>query len=67
MQSYLQYGVQSFQTDEPLSPISMYGRVYGKYFEEKGVSIFFYIITADKAVLEDCDEEILSKSTITFH
>ncbi len=67
VQSYLQYGVPSFQTDEPLSLVSMYGRVYGKYFEEKGISIFFYIITADKAVLEDCDEEILSKSTITFH
>lgn len=66
VQSYIQYGIPSFETDEPLSPVKMYGRVYGKYFENKDVSIFFYIITADEEVLESCDEQILSKSRITF-
>ena len=42
----------------------MKGRVYGKYFDEYGAGIFFYVMAADEGVLKDCDEEILSGSRI---
>ena len=65
-QSYLQYGIPAFDVDENLKPVQMYGRIYGKFIEEKGVSVFFYIITADKTALEQTDAEILSKSTLSL-
>lgn len=63
-QSYLQYGRPAFPVTEPLAPVAMYGRLYGTYLEEKNTSLFFYIVAADKNVLEECDREILSKSRI---
>ena len=65
-QSYLQYGTPNFPVKEPLAPITMYGRLYGTYLEEKQVSLFFYIVAADKKVLEDCDKELLSQSTVSY-
>ena len=64
-QSYLQYGKPNFPVTDPLAPVPMYGRLYGKYLEDKQVSLFFYIVAADKNVLEACDKEILSESTFT--
>lgn len=65
-QSYLQYGRPNFPVTEPLAPVPMYGRLYGKYLEEKQVSLFFYIVASDKEVLEECDKEILSKSVLEY-
>lgn len=65
-QSYLQYGIPSFKADKPLEAVDMYGRVYGKYLSEKQVSVFFYILCADKEALEKCDEQILSKSRLIY-
>lgn len=62
--SYLQYGSPNFPCEKELAPITMYGRVYCRYFEEWNTSVFFYIIAADKAVLESCDSQILCKSTL---
>lgn len=64
--SYLQYGTPGYKTEEPLAPVTMYGRLYGTYLEEKHVSLFFYIVTADLDVLEQCDRTILSKSTLVY-
>ena len=64
--SYLQYGKPNFSVTEPLAPVQMYGRLYGKYLEEKQVSLFFYIVATDKEVLEECDKEILSESSFTY-
>jgi len=64
--SYLQYGTPNYLTEAPLEPVTMYGRLYGKYLEEKGVSLFFYIVAANKEVLEACDKEILAKSTLNY-
>lgn len=64
VQSYLQYGRCAYDTDDSLAPLKMYGRIYARYFEQKNMSIFFYIITAKKEQLESCDRDILSKSTI---
>lgn len=65
-QSYLQYGKPNFPVTEPLAPIPMYGRLYGKYLEEKGVSLFFYIVATNEDVLEECDRELLSQSTLDY-
>ncbi|MBQ8399321.1 MAG: hypothetical protein IJX08_05050 [Clostridia bacterium] len=65
-QSYLQYGIPNFAFEEPFAPVKMYGRMYGKYIEEKKTSVFFYIIAADVQVLEECDNAILSKSTLSL-
>lgn len=62
--SYLQYGSPNYPCDKALAPVTMYGRIYCRYFEEWDSSVFFYIIAADKTVLEDCDTQILSKSTL---
>lgn len=64
--SYLQYGKPNFPVTDALAPVQMYGRLYGKYLEEKQVSLFFYIVAADKEVLEDCDKEILSQSMLRY-
>lgn len=65
-QSYLQYGKPNFPVTETLAPVPMYGRLYGKYLEEKQVSLFFYIVAADEKVLEECDKNILSKSKLKY-
>ena len=65
-QSYLQYGKPNFPVTDPLAPLPMYGRLYGKYLEEKQVSLFFYIVAADQEVLEECDKEILSQSMLRY-
>lgn len=73
VQSYLQYGTPNcdvLKTDDenkrPFTPVEMKGRIYAKYFEEKDLSVFFYIIAADEAVLEQTDEEILQNSKLNF-
>lgn len=67
-QNYIQYGSPEYEAGEvhDFEPVSMEGRVYAKYFEEKDVSIYFYIMAKDAEVLEKCDKEILSESIITF-
>lgn len=65
-QSYLQYGRPDFPVKEALAPVSMYGRLYAKYLEEKQVSLFFYIVAADKEVLEECDQKLLSQSKLSY-
>ena len=64
--SYLQYGRPYQKTDAPLAPVTLFGRLYGKYLPEKNTSVFFYIVAASKEVLEDCDRNILSHSTLSF-
>lgn len=65
VQSYLQYGSPSYDTQNEFKPIKMKGRVYSRYFIEYNCSIFFYIISCDNTILENCDKEILSQSTIS--
>lgn len=66
--SYLQYGVPAdFGAGyEDFEQVSMKGRVYGKYFDDCGVGVFFYIMASDEDVLKACDEEILGKSHISM-
>lgn len=64
--SYLQYGTPAGFDGRgaDFAPVEMKGRVYGKYFDEYGAGIFFYVMAADEGVLKACDEEILSDSRI---
>ena len=64
--SYLQYGSPGYDIseDDAFKPVSMRGRIYGRYFEEWDTSVFFYILTPEKETLERCDREILSKSRL---
>lgn len=66
-QSYLQYGVPRYDVaaHEQFLPITMRGRIYGRYFEETDTSIFFYILTPEQDTLEKCDRNILSKSQLS--
>ena len=61
--SYVQYGTPG-TAEQDFEVVTLYGRIYGKYYEEENVSVFFYIITADTALLEETDMEILSQSTL---
>ena len=63
-QSYLQYGIPAFESEDDFAPTDMYGRIYAKYFDESSTGVIFYILAADPAVIADCDREILSKSVI---
>ncbi|SCJ41090.1 Uncharacterised protein [uncultured Eubacterium sp.] len=66
--SYLQYGSCAYVPKDygmdSFAPVSMRGRLYGKYFADWDTSIFFYIMAADEDVLESCDAKILSKSVL---
>lgn len=64
--SYLQYGIPAFPRTDALAPVTMNGRIYGKYLEEKNTSLFFYIVAKDREVLERCDQNILQKSKLDY-
>ncbi len=61
---YLQYGRPMEKYDDSFKIISLYGRVYTKYFEEYGCTVMAYIIAPAADALEECDSEILSRTTI---
>ncbi|MDY5577081.1 MAG: hypothetical protein SPF70_06330 [Lachnospiraceae bacterium] len=62
--SYLQYGKPANKVNREFETTRMKGRIYGRYFPEWDVSIFFYIIAGSENVLEQCDKEIVSESRI---
>lgn len=66
--NYLQYGKPEYDVGKSgnFAPVAMKGRIYAKYFEEKDVSIYFYIMSRTPDILENCDRNILSESMIIF-
>ena len=64
--SYLQYGAPAFPAEDEFAPVQMRGIIVGKYFPEKSLSIFFYVISPDAEVCRDCLENILSESTLVM-
>lgn len=64
LRNYIQYGSPAYEADEDFEVVDMKGRIYGKYFEDWDCSIYFYIITGDDDVMEQCDKEIIRESSI---
>lgn len=51
-------------TTEDFPEITLYGRTYGKYFEEEDLYIVFYIQAMDLSLVQLTDDLLLSKSGI---
>lgn len=64
--AYIQYGEPPKDATDNFPLVEMQGRVYAKYFEEHGVSIFFYVIAPDEVAIETCDKEFLQESKLKF-
>ncbi len=64
VRSYLQYGRPNEKDCFEFAAIPMKGRIYARYFSEWNISIFYYIITVDNEILEECDKKILSYSKL---
>lgn len=62
--SYIQYGIPLRRVKVDFPESNMYGRLYIKYFEEISSTVIMYVMAPDLIVLEECDEFILSKSTL---
>ena len=63
--SYLQYGSPKGSVEEAFAPVSMKSEVFARYFPEYDVTIFFYVMARTDSVAKTCEEQILSKSSIT--
>ena len=65
-QSYLQYGTPKYDAiaGGDFAPVTMYGRVYARYFAEWESSVFFYVMAPSWEVVNNCDRQILQKSKL---
>ena len=65
-QSYLQYGTPKYDAiaGGDFAPVTMYGRVYARYFAEWESSVFFYVMAPSWEVGDSCDQQILRKSKL---
>lgn len=65
-QSYLQYGTPKYDAiaGGDFAPVTMYGRVYARYFAEWESSVFFYVMAPSWEVVDSCDRQILQKSKL---
>lgn len=64
--SYIQYGRPLKNATIEFPETTMCGRLYIKYFPEISSTVIMYAMAPDPNVIQDCDELILSKSTIKF-
>ena len=63
--AYIQFGNPiNYSDKEEFGLITMHSRIYAKYFEEIGSTVFLYIMTPGGLELEKSDQEILSKTII---
>ena len=64
-QHYFQFGKPQEEEQKPeFEPIKMYGRVYARYFEESDVYVILYLLAPEWTLLEQTDQELLSKTKI---
>jgi len=63
-QSYLQYGNPSITETGNFPELTMYGRLYIRYFNEYGCTVAIYVMAPGKSVVDTCDQKILSHSSI---
>jgi len=65
---YLQFGYPlKYSDQEEFGLISMQGRIYARYFEEPGCTVFLYIMAPQDDTLEKCDRNILRKTVISLN
>lgn len=63
--AYIQFGNPTYYPDkEEFGLITMHSRIYVRYFEELGSTIFLYIMTPGSQEMEKTDQDILSKTII---
>ena len=62
--NYIQYGSPPKSIREHFPGVIMYGRLYIRYFPEYETTVIMYVMSPDIDVLNDCDENLLSKSEI---
>lgn len=67
-QAYIQYGKPSktYYTGKDFPEIQVKGKIYARYFKEKGCSIFLYVIAPNAAAILQCDQDFLQKTSITL-
>lgn len=67
-QAYLQYGkpLKNTTLEKDFPIVEMKGKFYGRYFEEKQCSIFFYIIASDMNIIKEWEVDILNKTTLNI-
>lgn len=71
--AYIQYGKPPKASSVEESPVEdfavvdMVGRIYAKHYEEKNITLFFYCITRDEAVIEAWDIDIMNQTKLIMH
>ncbi|RNC29898.1 MAG: hypothetical protein AWM53_00118 [Candidatus Dichloromethanomonas elyunquensis] len=64
--AYIQFGNPLKKLNqEDFRLITAYGRLYVRYFPEFQDTVFLYVMSPDSSTIQDCDNNILSKTTIT--
>ncbi len=62
---YLQYGRPMTDVDSDFETVTLYGRVYIKYFEEYGSTVMLYVTAPSEAAVDVCDTQILERTRIS--
>lgn len=62
---YFQYGIPMTQVETDFAPITLYGRVYAKYFEKFDCTVMIYVIAPSENTVAQCDESVLEKTKIS--
>lgn len=64
--AYIQYGrpIDRYFENEDFFDISLKGRTYVKYFKDYDMSIFLYVLSPSITTIEECDNDILSKTVL---
>lgn len=68
-QAYIQYGKppKSLYTGEDFPLVTVKGKIYARYFEEKKCTIFLYVIAPNVDSVNQCDVNFLQKSKISIN
>lgn len=66
--AYIQYGkpIDRYYENEDFFTITLKGRTYVKYIEDYNMSIFLYILSPNVTTIEECDNDILSKTGLSL-
>ena len=62
--AYLQYGRPMEKVGASFEVLSLFGRVYAKYFPEYDSTIMIYVIAPSLEAVNTCDTTILQQTTI---